>query len=208
MSTSVTCATSKRWWSASNFRVDDVLEPLEEQTTDKEGEDSDEEIRDSSDGNTGFFDGKMSMLDLNLAQGAFSYLNSLKLEGLTWMLFFPDNFISNLNQSILNPDHEYLNLDLHPRSCFNYPLLTSHKRLWKKSSWDMVERTCSGDVPILWGGCHDNNCRNNEKHWSANPRRTVLWRARVSKRMRRTTNWWAGFSFSCYSWSLASSRRV
>ena len=36
----------------------------------------------------------------------------------------------------------------------------------------------------------------------------ALWRARVSKRMRRTTNWWAGFSFSCYSWSLASSRRV
>ena len=32
------------------------------------------------------------------------------------------------------------------------------------------------------------------------------WRARVSKRMRLTTNWWA--RFSCYSWSLASSRRV
>ena len=36
----------------------------------------------------------------------------------------------------------------------------------------------------------------------------TLWCARVSKRMCRTTNWWAGFSFSCYSWSLASSRRV
>ena len=34
----------------------------------------------------------------------------------------------------------------------------------------------------------------------------ALRRARVSKRMRRTTNLWAGFSFSCYSWSLASSR--
>ena len=36
----------------------------------------------------------------------------------------------------------------------------------------------------------------------------ALWRARVSKRRRRATNWWAGFSFSCYSWSLASSRWV
>ena len=36
----------------------------------------------------------------------------------------------------------------------------------------------------------------------------ALWRARVSKRMRCITNRWAGFSFSCYSWSLASSRSL
>ena len=36
----------------------------------------------------------------------------------------------------------------------------------------------------------------------------ALWCARVTKRMRSATKWWAGFSFGCYSWSLASSRRV
>ena len=41
---------------------------------------------------------------------------------------------------------------------------------------------------------------------STDPR--VLWRARVSKRMRRTTSWWAGFSLDVTRGLSPASRRV